>query len=214
MTARDSELSTNDETADDGALMQQVAQGCEAALAELYDRHSGRLYGICLKILRRPADAQAALSDIFYEIWRRADRFNPERGQVRTYFTTLARSRAIDRLRSDSTRTNHEREYSRESSEEKGQRSQTHDPVQAAIIDETMQFVRETLRGLPEDQQTCLETAYFEGLTQQEISARLGLPLGTVKTHIRGGLEKLRQAVSAFEAGTHLEPKVTTNKPR
>lgn len=186
----------------DADLMSQVAQGDQVALAELYDRYSGRLYGLCLKILRRPAEAQAVLSDVFYEIWRRADRYNPERGRVRTYFVTLARSRAIDRLRAETTRTTHETEYSTEAERLATGPSPEKGPHQVAVENETMSFVLEVIRGLGEDQRACLEAAYFKGLTQQQISDHLQLPLGTVKTHIRAGLEKLRSAVAAHEAGT------------
>ncbi|MEQ8211870.1 MAG: sigma-70 family RNA polymerase sigma factor [Lacipirellulaceae bacterium] len=186
----------------DAELMSQVAQGEEAALGELYDRYSGHLYGLCLKILRRPAEAQAVLSDVFYEIWRRADRFNPERGRVRTYFTTLARSRSIDRIRSESTRSTHEAEYSAEAGRLASGPSPVKGPQQTAVENETMSFVHEVLHSLGEDQRACLEAAYFEGLTQQQIADHLQLPLGTVKTHIRTGLEKLRSAVAAHEAGT------------
>lgn len=187
---------------DDAELMARVTAGDEAALRELYDRYAGRLYGLCLKILRRPADAQAVLSDVFYEIWRRADRFNPERGRVRTYFATLARSRAIDRLRAESTRATHEAEYGTEAGRLATGPTPEKNPHSIAVENETMRFIQDLIDGFGEDQRACLEAAYFEGLTQQQISDQLQLPLGTVKTHIRTGLEKLRSAVAAQEAGT------------
>ena len=196
----------------DAQLMSQVALGDEAALGELYDRYAGRLYGLCLKILRRPADAQAVLSDVFYEIWRRADRFNPERGRVRTYFTTLARSRSIDRLRADSTRATHEAEYGSEAGRLATGPSPEKNPHSIAVENETMRFIQDVLCGFSEDQRACLEAAYFEGLTQQQISDQLQLPLGTVKTHIRTGLEKLRSTVAAHEAGTLREERVESRE--
>ena len=97
----------------DEALLAAVARRDEEAFGQLYDRYSPTLFAVCLRILRRPHDAQAVLSDVFWEVWHHAERFNPNRGSARTYLVMLARSRAIDRLRAESGRQSCEAEFSK-----------------------------------------------------------------------------------------------------
>lgn len=183
----------------DAELMVQIAAGNEQAFEQLYDRHSARLYGLCLRILGKTTDAQSVLSDVFYEIWQSAGRFDPARGSVRTYLTTLARSRAIDRLRSEATRSAHEKQFHAESAPPEPPVTRGLDPAASMISQETFEQVRRALDELTEPQRKSLEMSYFGGLTHREIADRLQLPLGTVKTHIRIALEKLRREIAPVE---------------
>lgn len=175
--------------------MSRLAQRDEASLEELYERHAPRLYSLCLRVLHQPGEAQSVLSDVFHEVWQRAERFNPERGSVRTYLVTLTRCRAIDRLRSETARTANEKRFSAEAPFHQVPESRNPDPSKNLVQDEILDLVRQALEGMPARQRESLELAYFDGLTHQEISERLKLPLGSVKTHIRLGLQKLRRLV-------------------
>jgi RNA polymerase sigma-70 factor (ECF subfamily) len=188
------------DTQTDEVLMAAVAARDEAAFGELYDRYSPTLYAVCLRILRRPHEAQAVMSEAFWEVWQHAERFNPNRGSARTYLVMLVRSRAIDRLRAESGRQAGEAHF-RESRERNIVEWQQHgDPARLAITDENSRLVTAALEELSDAQQRALQLAYFEGLTHREIAARLGAPLGTVKTHIRAGLARLGQALRRIDS--------------
>jgi RNA polymerase sigma-70 factor (ECF subfamily) len=179
--------------------MAAVAERDEAAFRQLYDRYSPMLYAVALRILRRTHDAQAVLSDVFWEVWRHAERYNPNRGSARTYLVMLVRSRAIDRLRADSGWQRGDAEFSQSSENDIREWEQAGDPARLAIADENSRLVAAALEGLSEVQQRALQLAYFEGLTHREIAARLDAPLGTVKTHIRNGLSKLGRALRRLD---------------
>ena len=189
-------LKINVDERSDEDLFCLVAERDEQAFEALYDRLSPTLYAVCLRITRRPSDAQAVMSDVFLETWEKADRFNPSRGSARTYLITLARSRAIDLIRSDTGRSNRESRAGQTKDESFRRRQVQSDPAQIAASIEHRELVGMALRELSDVQQAALELAYFEGLTHKEIAVRLHKPLGTVKTHIRQGLGKLRQILS------------------
>ena len=180
MQAEPSQISDND-------LLHAVAGGDELALAACYDRYRLILFGLILRILHDREEAEDVLQEAFLQVWRRAADFDETRGRAFTWLVTIARSRALDRLRSAGSRT--------KLAEEAAQIP--HDEVGDAALDaeksETGSIVRKALSELPEEQQKTLLLAYFEGLTQTEIAARLGDPLGTVKTRMRSGMIKLRE---------------------
>lgn len=188
----------------DSELMEAIVRRDEGALEELYQRYSGLIYALCLKLLRRPADAQGVTSDVFWELWSRADRFNPNRGEPRTYLVMLARSRAIDFARGMASRAQHEAAAQELRTADVEPRQQASEPAQQMELREQRGRVRLALSRLPASQRQALELAFFEGLTQQQIAARLGAPLGTVKTNIRQGMIRLRNALAA-EAGEERE---------
>jgi RNA polymerase sigma-70 factor (ECF subfamily) len=183
------------DTPTDEALLTAVARRDEDAFGQLYDRFSPLLYAVSLRILRRPHDAQAVLSDVFWEVWHHAERYNPKRGSARTYLVMLVRSRAIDRLRSESGRQVAETEFCQSREPEVAEWQQDEDPAKLAVADENSRLVAAALEELSESQQRALQLAYFDGLTHREIAERLGAPLGSVKTHIRTGLAKLGRAL-------------------
>jgi RNA polymerase sigma-70 factor (ECF subfamily) len=187
------------DTPTDEALLVAVARRDEDAFRQLYDRYSQVLYAVCLRILRRPHDAQALLTDVFWEVWRQAERYNPNRGSARTYLVMLARSRAIDRLRAESGRRTFEAGFREHRENQVAEWQQDEDPARLAIADENSRLVASAFEELTEAQRKALQLAYFDGLTHREIAAQLGAPLGSVKTHIRTGLARLGRALRTID---------------
>ncbi len=165
-------------------VMTRLARGEEAALAELYDRLSGLVNALALRILRDPTEAEDVVQEVFVQAWRQADRFDPSRGRPEAWICTITRTRALDRLRRRVAR--------REDPEQEAPEA-----LHAAGTEESL-AVRRALAGLTERERAALELAYYEGLTQTEIAARLGEPLGTVKTRIRTAMLRLRRALEPF----------------
>jgi RNA polymerase sigma-70 factor (ECF subfamily) len=171
----------------DHDLMRAVAQGDETALAAIYDRYRLILFGLILRILHDRQEAEDVLQEAFLQVWRRARDFDESRGRAFTWLVTIARSRALDRLRALGSRARLADEAAQAPHEDVA------DAAEDAVKSEQGTIVRQALVELPEEQRRTLFLAYFEGLTQTEIAARLGDPLGTVKTRMRSGLIKLRE---------------------
>ena len=168
-------------------LLHAVARSDEAALAALYDRYRLILFGLLVRILSSREESEDVLQEVFLQVWRRAGDFDEERGRPFTWLVTLARSRAIDRLRVLASR---QRLADSAAQEVTGEAS---DAVADTLHAEQREIVARALATLPEDQRRTLKLAYFEGLTQSEIATQLGTPLGTVKTRMRTGMMKLRE---------------------
>jgi RNA polymerase sigma-70 factor (ECF subfamily) len=181
----------------DVELLHAVARGDEAALARLYDSYRVILFGLMLRILHSRQEAEDVLQDVFLQVWNRAADFDETRGRPFTWLVTLARSRAIDRLRALGSRERVAQNAAREIIEESS------DAIEDAIKAEEGRVVRHALKELPEEQRHALELAYFEGLTQTEIATRLETPLGTVKTRMRAGMTKLRDLLGSKLKGLH-----------
>jgi RNA polymerase sigma-70 factor (ECF subfamily) len=174
------------------ALLPAVAEGDIAAFEGLYDRHAPTLYALLLRILGNAEDAQEVLQEAFVKAWVNARMFDAERGSETAWLISIARSRGIDRLRSRRTRADRENDAGREISIRSS--SVDHSTgADKAIQSQEGVAVRGALAELPEAQRIALELAYFEGLSQSEIAARLGEPLGTVKTRMQLGMKKLRE---------------------
>ncbi len=182
----------------DVELLHAIARGDEVALARLYDSYRVILFGLMLRILHSRQEAEDVLQDVFLQVWNRAADFDETRGRPFTWLVTLARSRAIDRLRSLGSRERVAQNAAREVIEE------TSDAMEDAIRSEEGRVVRHALQELPEDQRHALELAYFEGLTQSEIASQLETPLGTVKTRMRSGMTKLRELLGNQFTRPHL----------
>ena len=171
----------------DDDLLHAIARGDETALAACYDRYRLILFGLVLRILHDREEAEDCLQEVFLQVWRRARDFDESRGRAFTWLVTIARSRALDRLRASGSRLRLTTEAARAPHEHVG------DAAQEAVRSEEGAIVREALAELAEEQRHALLLAYFEGLTQSEIAERLGDPLGTVKTRMRSGMAKLRE---------------------
>ena len=180
MQAEPSQIADND-------LLQAVSRGDESALAALYDRYRLILFGLILRILHDRQEGEDVLQEVFFQVWRRANDFDPARGRAFTWLVTIARSRALDRLRMLSSRSRFVE------ADEQTVSDEVTDTAQELVKSEEGQIVRQALAELPHEQRRALLLAYFEGLTQAEIAERLGDPLGTVKTRMRSGLIKLRE---------------------
>lgn len=183
----------------DELLVRAIAAGDEAAFSTIYDRYAGLVYSTCLRILADPQLAQDATQEIFVRLWRRPEAFVPERGRFLSWLMSVARNRAVDDLRARGRRQHRESPGDEDTLVALPDRAAV-DPLHAAQVAEQQRRVRAALAELPPGQRTALELAYFGGLTQQEIAARLGEPLGTIKTRIRLAMQKLRQSLA--EPGT------------
>jgi len=173
-------------------LLERVARGDSSSFEDLYDRYSPMLYAVLLRILGKPEDAQEVLQETFVKVWTNATLFDKARGSEAAWLISIARSRGIDRLRSRRVRTDRENEAGREITNN-GPISPGPTGLESAVQSETRDAVRSALAELPDAQRIALELAYFEGLSQSEIAARLGEPLGTVKTRMQLGMKKLRE---------------------
>jgi RNA polymerase sigma-70 factor (ECF subfamily) len=176
-----------------------VAAGDEAALAALYDEHARPVYSFILRILGDEGDAEDVLQDVFAQAWRQASRYDAIRGTVAAWLLNMARTRAIDRLRARRARPD-----SAASTPDQALGAlpaPVIDPADALATERDVEQLRKALHALPVVQRRAIELAYFEGLTQSEIAGRLDEPLGTIKTRIRLGLLKLRDALTESPAG-------------
>lgn len=179
----------------DAELLARIAHGDRDALAGLYDRFSGPLYGAALQILRDPAEAQDVVHDTFVTLWEKSGTFDSSRGTAFSWAVTLTRNRAIDRVRMRRRRA----ELLADSAPSDlgyGDGAAEPDAGDSAVLRDEARAVRHAMAGLPSEQRKALELAFFGGLTQEEIARRLAEPLGTVKARIRRGLLKLRDALA------------------
>jgi RNA polymerase sigma-70 factor, ECF subfamily len=178
---------------DDRALLRAVAGRDKEAFRQLYARHSAMLFSLALKILSDRSEAEDVLQEIFVQIWKTASSFDDGRGKPLGWFIMLARSRAIDRLRSRKTRNR----LTESAAQDGSQSSPTATPSDEAAASEAQRAVRNALSALPAEQRVPIEMAYFGGLTQFEIAQQLGQPLGTVKTRMRSGIMHLREQLGS-----------------
>lgn len=176
--------------ATDEELLARVAKGDQAAFGELYDRTAGRVYGVVRRVVRDPARSEEVAQEVLTEIWRTATRFDPSKGSASTWMLTMAHRRAIDCVRSV--------QASRDRDERVGHRDRVRpfDEVseQVETNDEHAQ-VRDALDALTDLQREAVELAYYGGYTYREVSELLDAPLGTIKTRMRDGLIRLRDAL-------------------
>lgn len=174
----------------DAALMARVVAGDQAAMVALYDRFSGLVFAICVRMLPDRAAAEELLSDVFVEAWKRGANFDAVRGGLATWLATITRSRGIDRIRS------RQRQAQTGSEAVLAQAPSTvADPSQSTMSADERARVARVLSALGPQQREAIELGYFQGLTQSEIAERLGRPLGTVKSHMRQALIQLREAL-------------------
>lgn len=180
-----------------GQLIAQTAQGDQAALATLYDRTSPHVFGLVLKILNNREAAEEVTLDVYTQVWRQAHAYDRTRGAPGAWLMMLARTRAIDRFRAGAV------ERGRIESLDAATffASDDETPEQDVEGQERRRYVQQALEVLTAEQRQAITLAYFYGLSQSEIAERLQLPLGTVKTRIRLGMIKLREALAPYEDG-------------
>ena len=177
----------------DAALIERLLQRDVRAFEELYDRHSRIVYGLVLRILQQASTAEEVVQDIFLQLWRNARHYDGARGPFLPWLLTLARNRALDQLRLKS-----ERQRRREEQSDQLPAAGSRPDFEGNLDDQRRAArVRELMSALKPQQRRAIELAYFEGLSHSEIAARLGEPLGTVKSWIRNGLLKLKEGLEA-----------------
>jgi RNA polymerase sigma-70 factor (ECF subfamily) len=203
-------VNTGPAISSDAVLVASVVAGDTMALAELYDRHANAIYRAAFRRLGDRQLAEEVLQDTYLALWNRAELFNPAAGSLLAWLSTIARNRAIDRARalgrrpgavplsavlSDDDRDDRAMERALADGILLGVGQAPLDPVQSYGAQELREEVRAALDGIPAAERQVLELAYYEELTQTEIAARLGWPLGTVKTRTRRALMRLRRSL-------------------
>ena len=187
----------------DEDLMHRVAAGDSDALALLFNRYSGTVYSLAYRMLNDREGAEELLNEAFVRVWRQAPSFDARRGKFSTWLMSVARNLGIDQLRSRRARPQRADPISADDTELDLPDDRV--DVEADVWNaERRRLIRQALQELPPPQRQALELAYFEGLTQSEISSRLGDPLGTTKTRIRLGLQKLRDLLLSTELGAEI----------
>ena len=187
---------------DDDALVRRMAEGDEQALGVLYDRWQAVVHGVVSRMLRQADDVEDVVEETFWQAWRQASRFDRSRGAVQTWLLTIARSRALDRVRS--LRRRREEPLEGDDGQVVMQQTAEGDPGLDAEASERRTIVVAALAGASAEQREALELGYFGGLSQTEIAERTGQPLGTVKTRMRLAMQKLRgqlQVLGSDEGG-------------
>src|SRR2546425_2050783 len=177
-------------------LVQSIAGGDQLALHALYKQTHRIVFTLVVRITGNRETAEELTLDVFHDVWRRASTYDPDGGSVVGWIMNQARSRAIDRLRFEQRkkRVNNHADSPLTVTAASG-------PQEAFDVREQGRLLRDALRGLTPDEQQAIETAFFSELTYREAATRLNQPLGTVKTRIRSGLEKLRQALAGTLKG-------------
>jgi RNA polymerase sigma-70 factor (ECF subfamily) len=182
---------TQDFESSDGDLILRVAAGDEASLATLYDRYAPLLLAVSMRILGDRGEAEDAVQRVYIQIWRDAKLYDSRKAPLRVWLLTCVRHSAIDLLRRREVASKATRQAAREPSIDP---SETPPPP----MEENQKRLVQAIETLPVDQKEAIDLAYFEGLSQTQIAARLNEPLGTVKTRIRLGMAKLREALTGF----------------
>lgn len=174
------------------ALVQRIAKNDQSALATLYDETNRLAYGLILRVLGDASIAEEVLLDVYTQIWRQAANYDTGRGSPIAWLMTIARTRAIDRLRSGWQDRQRKEPLDLLNDRETGAAS----PEEATVASERQKFVRAALSALTPEQREVIELAYYGGLSHSEIALKLNQPLGTVKTRTRLGMMKLREALA------------------
>ena len=191
-------------TAPDDLLVGALEERDARALEALYDRYGDYVYSICLRMVRDVQLAEDLTQEVFLRVWRRPDLFDASRGRFLTWLLSVARNRSIDESRSRGRRFKHENPPSLAAEEMLASAPSMADGEDPAVLSDERVVIQKALHILPADQRLAIQLAYFGGYTQQEIAKGLNQPLGTIKTRIRLGLQKLRiTLIDQRNGGTH-----------
>jgi len=177
------------DTTSDNALMVAVGRWREPALAEIYRRHGAGVHNLARRVLGSATLADEVTQEVFLDLWNKPEKFDADRGSLRTFLLTKAHGKSVDLLRSDAARRTRE-EYSGRETVAAGY-DIDHYVWDLALADQ----VKEALRILPEEERKPIEIAYFEGHTYKEVARILDIPEGTIKSRIRAGLRRLRTSL-------------------
>lgn len=180
---------------DDATLAARIARGEQAALERLFARLGGRVRAVALRVLGRPAEADDVVQDCFVEVWQRAREFDPQRGSLATWVTTISHRRAIDRLRRRATRPLPADSAAVAAMPSDGT------PQESAADAQLRARVAGALGTLGADQRAAIELMYFRGLSQREAAEELGVALGTLKSRVRAGMRALGELLDELARG-------------
>ncbi len=194
MSAVPQRTRTSEDAVLDTAIVQRMAQGIESALGALYDRWADGVHALVARIVREEAETEEVVEAVFWQAWQQAGRYTGDRGTPGAWLLAMARSRALDRLRSLRRRRDEvpsdESIFANEPA--------VGDPLSELNTNERAERVALAMQDLPPEQRLVLELAYFEGLSQTEIAERLDQPLGTIKTRARLALRKMRDRLDVL----------------
>lgn len=175
--------------ASDAALVVAIGRWRQDALAEAYRRHAGAAFALARRLLVDRELAEEVLQEVFLRLWNQPDRFDPERGTLRSYLLAQTHGRAVDLLRSETSRRRREEREARETAEHGAD-------IEREVIDITVaEQVKGVVAGLPADERKAIELAYFGGHTYRQVAVLLDQPEGTVKSRIRSGLRRMRKGL-------------------
>ncbi len=174
----------------DAQLVTSIARYSEVALAEVYRRHGGAVYGLAKRVLHNPAEAEDVTQEVFLRLWNQPDRFDAARGSLRSFLLAQAHGRAVDAVRSSSSRRLREARDAVRTAEA-GYDLQ-HEVWDLAVADQ----VTRAIGKLPEEERRAIELAYFDGHTYREVAQLLDQPEGTVKSRIRNGMRRMRAVLT------------------
>ena len=177
----------------DEALMKDISRRRQDALAELYGRHSKRLRATIDGVVHEQAEADDVLQEIFLQVWEEASRYSPKAGKPLGWMVTIARRRAIDRLRRRQAYSRARERYEKRVMQDS--QSPRRDAAEGFILNDLRHFLKKSIRALPQFQREAVELAFFKGLSHREIAAATHAPLGTVKTRLELALQKLTHAL-------------------
>jgi RNA polymerase sigma-70 factor (ECF subfamily) len=184
--------------ASDAALVVAIGRWRQDALAEAYRRHAGSVYALARRLLNDATLAEEIVQEVFLRLWDHPDRFDPERGSLRSFLLAACHGRAVDLIRAETSRRNRE-------SREHRERAEAGYDIEHEVLDLVVaDSVRDALATLPPEERAAIELAYFGGHTYREVATLLDQPEGTVKSRIRSGLRRLRANLS--EAGLGARP--------
>ncbi len=186
---------TIDHTEEDIELMRRLQQRDSSALQELYNRHCGILTSVIYRVLNDSAETEDVLQEVLLQVWSRADTYSPGKGKPLSWLTTVAKRRAIDRIRQRCAYTRATDRFKDDSESPTENETEIEMAESAVERSDLRKFLAGLMKSLPEAQRTALELAFFRSMSQREIAAKTDTPLGTVKTRIELGLRKLTQAV-------------------
>src|ERR1700733_12820134 len=190
----------------DAQLVTSIARYSEVALAECYRRHGGAVFGLAKRVLHNPTDAEDVTQEIFLRLWNEPDRFDPARGSLRSFLLAQAHGRAVDAVRSSSSRRQRESRDALRTAE--AAYDLQREVWDLAVADQ----VSHALGELPEEERRAIELAYFDGRTYREVAQMLNQPEGTVKSRIRNGMRRMR-AVLAEAGGRGVDARCHLTRP-
>ena len=169
----------------DAQLVTSIARYSEVALAEAYHRHGGAVFGLAKRVLQNPTEAEDVTQEVFLRLWNQPDRFDPDRGSLRSFLLAQAHGRAVDAVRSSSSRRARESRDAMRTAE--AEYDMQHEVWDLAVADQ----VAHAMGELPDEERRAIELAYFDGRTYREVAQLLDQPEGTVKSRIRNGMRRM-----------------------